>query len=69
MRHRGRQLDVAHALTTNDGTGHFDAALVADDTVVTDALVFAAIAFPVLGRTKRSSRRTDHPVHSAGCGS
>ena len=41
------QLDVAQALTANLGQGDFDAALVADDSAVLHALVFAAQAFPV----------------------
>jgi hypothetical protein len=32
--------------------GHLDAALLADDALVADALVLAAVALPVLGRTE-----------------
>ncbi len=41
------QLDVAHAVSAHAGDGHFDAAAVADDALVLDALVLAAGAFPV----------------------
>ncbi len=46
------QLDVAHALTAHDAAGYFYAALVADNTLVTDALVLAAVALPIFGRSK-----------------
>jgi hypothetical protein len=45
---RNGQLDVAHALATHLGMRHFHAAAVANDAAVTDALVLAAGAFPVL---------------------
>ena len=48
------QLDVAHALTADLGAGDLDAALVANLTLVADALVLAAVAFPVLGRSKNA---------------
>jgi hypothetical protein len=43
---------VAHALAANLGAGHLDAAALADDPLVTDPLVLAAVALPVLGRTE-----------------
>ena len=43
------ELDVTHALAAHLGARHFDAALLADDALVADALIFAAVAFPVLG--------------------
>src|SRR5689334_339010 len=46
------ELDVTHALAAHLAQGHFDAAAVADDAAVTDSLVFAAMAFPVLYRTE-----------------
>src|SRR5688500_267928 len=42
------ELDVAHALAPNASEGHFDAAAVADDSAITDSLVLAAMALPVL---------------------
>ena len=39
---------MAHALTAHLGTGHFDAAAVADLALVLDLLVLAAVALPVL---------------------
>src|SRR4029078_2331683 len=47
-----RQLDVAHALATGLRARDLDAALVADDALVADPLVLAAIALPVLRRTE-----------------
>src|SRR5699024_2435759 len=48
----GRQLDVAHPLAADLGLGHLDAAALADLALVADALVFAAVALPVLGGSK-----------------
>ena len=52
VRHRHGQLDVAHALATDAGEGHLDAATVTDDALVLDALVLSAGTLPVLGRTE-----------------
>ena len=41
---------MAHALAPHLRARDFDAALVADDALIADALILAAIAFPVLGR-------------------
>src|SRR5207344_2493785 len=49
---RAGQLDVAHPLATDLAPGHLHAALVADDALVADPLVLAAVALPVLGRTE-----------------
>ncbi len=49
---RAGQLDVAHPLSANLGACDLHAALVADDALVADALVLAAVALPVLGRTE-----------------
>ena len=49
---RHGQFDVAHALAANAGQRHFDAATVADDAAMFDALVFAAGTFPVLDGTE-----------------
>src|SRR6185437_1331087 len=46
------ELDVAHALAAHLAEGHFDAAPVADHAAIADALVLAAMAFPVLDRTE-----------------
>ena len=46
------ELDVAHALAAHLAQGHFDAATVADHAAITNALVFAAMTFPVLDRTE-----------------
>ena len=45
-----RELDVAHALAAYLRAGDLHAALVADDALVADALVLAAVALEVLGR-------------------
>ena len=52
MRNRRGQLDVAHALAAHLGARDLDAAAFADLALVADALVAAAIAFPVLCRSK-----------------
>src|SRR5439155_12936180 len=46
------ELDVPHALATHASQSHFDAATIADHTAITDSLVFAAMAFPVLYGTE-----------------
>ena len=48
VRGRARELDVAHALAAHLGLRHFDAALLADDAAVLQALVLAAQALVVL---------------------
>ena len=48
------QLDVAHALTADLGAGDFNTALIADLTLVADALVLTAVALPVLSRSKNA---------------
>ena len=48
MANRRRQLDVPHALTPHLRAGHLNAAFVADDALVANALVLAAIALPIL---------------------
>jgi hypothetical protein len=53
---RSGQLDVAHALAAHLATGDLDAAAVADDALVADLLVLAAMAFPVLGRAEDLSQ-------------
>ena len=50
MRDRARELDVSHALATNFRQGDLDAALLADDAPMLQALVLAAQAFVVLDR-------------------
>ena len=52
----GCQFDVAHALTTNAGTGHFDTAALAHDALKADALVLTASALPIAGRTEHLLR-------------
>jgi hypothetical protein len=43
---------VAHAVTTDLGPRHLDAAALADDPLEADPLVLAAVALPVAGRTE-----------------
>ena len=50
--HGRSELDVAHALAAHLGGGHLDAAALADDATEADALVLAAGALPVLGRSE-----------------
>jgi hypothetical protein len=49
---RHNQLDVTATLTTYFLLGNFNAASVADDTLVTDTLVLTAMALIVLDRTE-----------------
>ncbi len=49
---RNGEFDMAHAFATDAGVGHFDAAAVTDDTLVTGALELTAVAFPVLDGSK-----------------
>ena len=46
------EFDVSHALTAHLRACHLDTAAVADDTLVADALVLAAVALPVARRAK-----------------
>ena len=48
MRHRGSEVDVAHALATHARVRDHHAALVTNDTLVLDTLVLAAVTVPVL---------------------
>src|SRR4051794_19776567 len=48
------QVDVTHALAADLRARNFDATALADDALVTDALVLAAVALPVLGRTENA---------------
>jgi hypothetical protein len=43
---------VAHPLTAHLGTGHLDAAALADDALEANALVLAAVALPVASRSE-----------------
>src|SRR3989344_5835289 len=52
MSHRGREFNVPHALAPDRSSGYFHAALVANNPLVANALVFPAIAFPILDRAK-----------------
>src|SRR5206468_8689055 len=46
------ELDMAHALAAHAGDRHFDAAAIADDVLVFDALVFSAGALVVAHRAE-----------------
>src|SRR6185503_15374326 len=52
VRDRRGQVDVSHALAAHLGTRDLDAAALADDALVADALVLAAVALPVLCGTE-----------------
>ena len=54
MRHRYHQLDVSHPFTAHLTLSHYNAAMVAHNPLVADALVFAAMALPVLGGTENA---------------
>src|SRR5262249_28805904 len=52
VRHRNRERDVSEPLAAHLGLRHLDAAAIADDAAVADALVLTAIALPVLDRAE-----------------
>ena len=52
MGHGHNELDVAGTLATHLLLGDFDAAAVADDALIADALILAAVTLIVLGRTE-----------------
>jgi len=52
VRDRRGQLDVAHPLAPHLGASDLDAAALTDDALEPDALVLAAVALPVPGRTE-----------------
>src|SRR5439155_15671234 len=54
VRDRRGQVDVAHPLATDLLPGHLDAAALADDALVANALVLAAVALPVLRRAENA---------------
>ena len=54
VRDRRGQVDMTHALAANLLAGDLDAAALADDPLVADALVLAAVALPVLGRAENA---------------
>ncbi len=57
---RCRQLDVAHAFTPDLRARDLDPAALTDNALEADALVLAAVALPVLGRTE--DLLTEEPV-------
>src|SRR5699024_8195030 len=46
------EFDVPHPLTADLGAGHLDAALVTNNTLITDLLILSASTLPVLSRTE-----------------
>ncbi len=50
MGHGSGKLYMTHTLAADLRAGDFDAALFADDALVADALIPAAMALPILGR-------------------
>src|SRR5204863_6481321 len=52
VRDRGGEIHVPHALAAHLGTRDLNAAALADDALVADALVLAAVALPVLRGTE-----------------
>ena len=52
MSNRCGQVDVTKTLTTHLGRNHLNTAFFADDAAVLHALVLAAVALIILGRTK-----------------
>ena len=52
--HRNDETDVSHTFAANFLLCHFNGAAVADDALVADTLVLAAMAFVVLDRTENA---------------
>src|SRR4029079_12711813 len=60
VRNQRGELDMTHPLTANLGERHLDAALLADDAAVLQALVLAAQALVILDRPE--DLRAEEPV-------
>jgi hypothetical protein len=45
---------MTHPVTADLGPGHLNAAFVADDPLITDALIFSAMTLPILNGAKDS---------------
>ena len=54
MGNRSSKLNVTHTLSTNGSLGNLNAASVADNTFITDFLIFTTVALPVLARSENS---------------
>ena len=54
MSHRHNQLDMSHTFTAHFLFSNFHTTTVADDTFITDTLVFTAMTFIILDRTKNA---------------
>ena len=52
--HRHNQLDMSHTFTAHFLFSNFHTTTVADDTFITDTLVFTAMTFIILDRTKNA---------------
>jgi hypothetical protein len=66
VRHRARELDVAHALPAHFRQGDFDAAFLADHTAVLETLVLAAQALIVLDRPEDLGAKQAVPLRLEG---
>ncbi len=66
VRHRARELDVAHALAPHLRQRHLDAALLADDAAELHALVLAAQALVVLDRAEDAGAEQPVPLRLEG---
>jgi hypothetical protein len=66
MADRAGQLDVSHTLTAHLGAGYFNAAFIADNTLVADFLIFTAKALKILGRSKNSFAEKAVPLRFQG---
>src|SRR3989338_5647104 len=54
MLYRRCEVNMTHALPTNDGARYFHAALLAYDAAKTNTAIFAAVTFVILLRTKNA---------------
>ena len=54
MRYRSGKLDMTHSLASNLLLRYFNSALLADLSLMTDALILSAKAFPILRRSENT---------------
>ena len=66
MSHGHNELDVSHTLTAHFLFSHFHTTTVADDTFITDTLVFTAMTFIILDRTKNALAELEFSRISSG---
>ena len=66
MGYGSSQFNGAHPIAADLGASNFYTAFVADDPFITDAFVLAAMAFPILGRSKNPFAEQTIPFRFQG---